>query len=143
MIAIIYDDIVMVGVSKLQTLIDARPESYTSDVLVSNRVVEGQARMVTVQFAGGPGELDTLDTSFLAFNVYAPDEGDAADLARMVRALATGRGPGTLCDGDPITYTSTNTGPTPIIDGSGQSAVRSDQFQFRLLIQVQHRGVNL
>lgn len=136
MTAIIYDDIVAVAVAKLQSLLDGRAESYTSGVVVSNRVVQSVARMVTVAYAGGPGELNTLDTTFLAANVYDSDEGDCIDLARLVRALITGRGAGTLCDGDPITYTDTNAGPTPIENGT-------DQFQVRLLFEVQHRGADL
>lgn len=136
MTALIFDDIVAVSVAKLQTLLDGRGESYTDGAEVSNRVIAGMPRMVTLEFAGGPGDLNTLDTTYLAANVYSPDEGDAIDLARMVRALITGRGSGTLCDGNPITYTALNVGPTPIENGT-------DQHQFRMLFQVQHRGVNL
>lgn len=136
MTALLFSDIVAAAVTKLQSLLTSRPESYVADVTVSNKVIAGVARMVTVEYAGGAGEYNTIDTSFLAVNVYSPDEGDAIDLARMVRALVTGRGTGTLCDGDPITYTATNVGPTPIENGT-------TQHQFRMLFEVQARGVNL
>lgn len=136
MTALLFSDIVAAAVTKLQTLLDGRDEPYTTDAVVSNRVIAGVSRMVTVEYAGGSGEQDTLDTTFLAVNVYSPNEGDAIDLASMVRALVTGRGAGTLCDGNPITYTATNVGPTPIVNGTAQ-------HQFRMLFEVQHRGTSI
>lgn len=136
MSAILFDDIVEVAVTKMQTLLDGRSETYTDDVLVANRFVEGQDRMVVIEYAGGPGDVDTIETSFVSANIYCTDEADATDLTRMVRALFAGRGTGTLCDGDPITFTRKNVGPTPIYD-------KTDRFHFRYLFEVRHRGVNL
>lgn len=136
MSAILYTDIIAVSATKLQAILDARGELYIEGAVVSNKVIKGVARMITIEFAGGPGETDTLDTTFQAVNVYAPDEGDCVDIARLVRALYTGRGAGTMCDGNPITFTDTNAGPTPIENGT-------DQHQMRMLFEVQHRGTNL
>ncbi|HEY4267524.1 MAG TPA: hypothetical protein VGM94_04960 [Galbitalea sp.] len=136
MTGVLYGDIVATSISKLQGLLDARQEAYAADVKVSNKVIAGVARMVTIEYAGGPGDTDTLDDTFEAVNVYGTDEADCNDLTRMVRALYTGRGVGTMCDGLPITHTALNTGASPILNGTSS-------YQFRMVFQVQHRGVNL
>lgn len=136
MTGVLYSDIIATSISKLQGLLNARDEPYTSNVKVSNKVIAGVARMVTIEYAGGPGDTDTLDDTFEAVNVYGTDEGDCNDLTRMVRALYTGRGVGSMCDGVPITYSALNTGATPVTSPT-------DSFRFRMVFQVQHRGVNL
>jgi hypothetical protein len=136
MSGVIFSDIVAEVISKLQTILDARTEPSSEGARVADAVVAGESPTVTVEFAGGPGDVDTIDITYLAINLRASDLATAVDLARLVRAVATGRGPGTLCDGDPITHTAVNSGPR-LVDNDPRTP------QVRMVIEVRHRGTNL
>jgi hypothetical protein len=136
MSGVIFSDIVAVVIAKLQGILDVRTEPASEGARVADEVVAGASPMVTVEYAGGPGDVDTIDTTYLAIIVRAVDLAMAVDLARLVRAIATGRGPGTLCDGQPITHTAVNSGPR-VVDNDPRTP------QVRQVIEVRHRGTNL
>lgn len=133
---IIYPDLVTVAIPKLQALLDPRDETYAQDVRVSNEVVAGVNRMVTLEHGGGGGVFDTIDGSFLRSNVYAADEGECSDLAALVRALMTARGASGMVDGDPIVFCDLNAGPNPVVNKTGKP-------QMYMLFQIRRRGAEL
>lgn len=134
--AILYPDLVAVHVVKLQAMLDASDASYASGATVSNRVIAGADRMVTVQVVGGTGAADTIDREYHVVNVYARNEGDAADLTALVRAFITARGTGTICDGNPVVFTAVNVHPSPV-------ETVDETFRWRMIVELRRRGVQL
>jgi|GEM_PF-5909720 len=131
---VIFTDLPAVTIPKLQALLDARPEPFTDGVVVSNKVIEGKPRMVTVNLGAGTGTFDTLDDTTLRINVRALDESDAADLALMVRAIFEAPAPLGLRDGDPITACRISAGPVEVPNDT-------DFFQWYMVANVTRRGI--
>lgn len=116
--ALLFPDVELVLTARLRSLINARTESYTDDVYISNRAPEPKPhkahpeRLVIVRRDGGaPGEF--RDVTRVSFRVTAQNERAANDLARLVVALLLG-----IPDGDPIVRVEIQSGPTPIADSS-------------------------
>lgn len=116
---VLFDDIELVTTGALRTALAARSEPYTDDVYVSissppdpaDGEPETPARMVTIRRDGGPRIDVAREQARIAVNVYADDEQECNDLARMVAALMWA-----MPDGDPILRVDQTTGPTVIPD---------------------------
>lgn len=134
--AILYPDLTAVHITKLQAMLDASSAPYADGAKVSNRVIPGAGRMVTVQAIGGTGAADTIDREYHVVNVYADEEGDAADLATLTRAYITARGSGAVCDGNPIVFTGINVHPAPV-------ETVDEVFRWRMVVELRRRGVQL
>lgn len=130
--SVLFDDLPARVIPKLQALLDARPEPY-AEASVSNKVIPGESRMVTVNLGPGAGTFNTLDDTLLRINIRADNEGDAVDLAFLVRAIFEAHSPLGIVDGDPITSTSVNAGPVEVPNDT-------DQFQWYLVVNVTRRG---
>lgn len=113
---VIHDDIELWATARLRELLAARPEAYTKNVLVSNKVPNPRRdRMVTIRRDGG-GRLDAVrEAPRLGVNVWAKTEKDAADLARMVAALLAASP-----DGNPVSRVRITGGPYAVDDESRQ-----------------------
>jgi hypothetical protein len=92
-------DVELWATGYLRTALVARPESYAvarvDNAKASEKVRPYPARQVVVRRDGGPQD-GLFDNARLTVRVWADDEQDAADLARLVRALlmvAPGNGP--------------------------------------------------
>lgn len=134
--AILYPDLTAVHIVKLQAMLAASGAPYADGVKVSNRVLPGASRMVTVQTIGGTGASDTIDREYHVVNIYADDEGDASDLAALTRAYITARGTGTVCDGDPVVFTGINVHPAPV-------ETVDETYRWRMVVELRRRGVQL
>ncbi|UAJ78314.1 hypothetical protein IT072_02380 [Leifsonia sp. ZF2019] len=131
---VIFTDLPAVTISKLQSLLDSRAEPFTEGVSVSNKAIEGETRMVTVNLGTGTGTFNTLDDATLRINVRALDEGDAADLALMVRAIFEAPAPLGIRDGDPITACRVSAGPVEVPNDT-------KFFQWYMVANVTRRGI--
>lgn len=120
--AVLFADSAQWAVSYLRGALDARPEAYAADVTVRTQrptatntdPPPASGRVVTIRDDGGARGPDVTKTVTLGVNVWAPDEGDAADLALMVEALLESS-PGA---GPVVAHLGTS-GPFPIADASG------------------------
>lgn len=130
---ILYPDTVAHTITRLGSLLEARPEAYTDGVTVTSDAVDG--RCVTIASAGGFTG-NTFLTVNNAVDVYAPDPGDASDLALMVIALYLQHGPQGVCDGNPITHATLNSGPSEI-----QST--TEQTRYRMVFPTTVRGTTI
>lgn len=130
---VIFDPITAPVIGKLKAILDARHEDFASNVSVSNEVIPGQARMVTIVAGPGIGSLDTLDDATQRINVYADDEGDCEDLAALIRAIFEAPAPFGLIDGDPITSCRVSAGPVPVPNDT-------TQFQQYMVANITRRG---
>lgn len=93
--AVIFPDVEQWAGDYLRAALAARPEAYAADVAVANGADENVGRVVTVADDGG-SRAEVTKVSSIRFNVWADDEAEASDLARMVTALlesATSEGP--------------------------------------------------
>lgn len=130
---VLFADLPAVTIPKLQALLNARPEPYADGVAVSNKVIPGKNRMVTINLGAGTGTFNTLDDTTLRINVRADDEGDASDLALLVRAIFEAAAPLGLRDGDPITACRVSAGPVEVPNDT-------DFFQWYMVANVTRRG---
>ncbi|QKS15687.1 hypothetical protein HUN59_05165 [Curtobacterium sp. Csp2] len=136
MYGVLYSDVLVPLIVRMGQLLAGRPEPYARNVEVSNRKSSASKRAVVFTTSPGGGTGDTVKTSYVTVDVFADDEGDAADLANLVLALAMSRGPGGMVDGDPLLDAQLNGGPNsdPAADGF---YVQTAELELR------HRGVNL
>lgn len=109
----IFSDLVSEVITKLQVLLEGRPEGYARNVTVANRVTS-KGKTVTVTLGPSLGTADTLDSATLRVNVRATVETDAADLAFLVRALMEAPAPVGIVDGDPVVSCQINAGPVEV-----------------------------
>lgn len=95
MVNVIFPDIEKVLVGALKTAIDARPESYAQDVVISTikpspEVSPYPSRIITIRGDGGP-ELDYVrKQERVGITIWADTYSDASNLARLVEALVKG-----------------------------------------------------
>lgn len=113
---IVFPDVELWATAHLRSTLSGRPESFASNVYVSNSVPSTRRdRMVVVRRDGGP-RLDTMrEAARLGVRVWAKTEQDATDLARLVRALLW-----MAPDGAPVCRVTDLSGPSPVPDESGQ-----------------------
>ncbi|ODA90223.1 hypothetical protein ATY41_10705 [Leifsonia xyli subsp. xyli] len=111
---VLFSDLPAVTIPKLQALLDTRPEPYADGAAVSNKVIPGKRRMVTLNLGAGTGTFNTLNDTTLRINVRADGEGDAANLALLVRAIFEAASPLGLRDGNPITACRITAGPVEV-----------------------------
>jgi len=94
--AVVMPDAELWATTYIRTALAARPESYAAGVTVDNeKPTTTKPRIVTVRRDGGRQE-GLFDFPRLTVRVWADDEQEASDLARLVRALlmvAPGSGP--------------------------------------------------
>lgn len=118
-LGLIFPDIELVLTGRFRTALAARPESFTQDVFVSNKIPSTRRdRMVIVRRDGGT-QAEMRDRPRVSIRVFAAKTKDqeADDLARLVMALAP-----TFADGSPIIAVPAagRSGPWPVADESGQ-----------------------
>lgn len=113
---IVFPDVEMWATTYLRAALSGRPESFASNVYVSNSVPDTRRdRMVVVRRDGGP-RLDTVrEAARLGVRVWATSEPDATDLARLIRALLW-----MAPDGNPVCKVNDLSGPSPVADESKQ-----------------------
>ena len=98
----IFDDVELWATAYLRSKLTARPEAYTTGVVVSNAVPTTRpTRLVTVRRDGGPKVNPLTEAARLGVNVWAATEADATNLARLVRAILSGAGVRVRCGGSP------------------------------------------
>lgn len=127
------------AVSYLSTALAARAESFAADVAVRTDVPAGSSqdpwpasgRVVQVRDDGGARSPDVRKTVSLSFNVFAPVDADAEDLAALVAALLE-RSPG---DGPVVAHLG-SFGPYEVADESGRPC-------YYLSVDLSVRGVPL
>ena len=122
---IVFDDIELWTTTTLRAALAARTETYTADVIVSNKIphdpITGEPkrrdRMVIVRYDGGT-RLDVVRMAErLGIQVWATTDQDATDLARLTAALLWASP-----DGDPVCKAKTS-GAYPVPDESRQPLV--------------------
>lgn len=129
-------------VTGLRSALGARPEPYTSDVLVEPRLPHTsrrQRRMVTVRDDGGPQD-QVIQRRGFGFNVWAENSVAAEKLARMCMALLPG-----FADGSPIVRVAGLSGPFEVQD-EGTDLMSVDGVtlsHFYFSAQVWSRGADL
>lgn len=85
---IVSPDVELWATGYLRAALAARPEPYSANVYISRKVPDPRRnRMVIVRWEGGPGRDVVLEDGVLSVRVFASTEQEAADLARLVRAL--------------------------------------------------------
>lgn len=116
LLPIIFPDVELWASTFLRDQLAQRTEPYTDSVWIGNFVPQPRHdRMVVVRRDGGP-RLDVFrEQARLSVRVWAMNEQDATDLARMVSALMWA-----APSGDPVLRVDQTTGPTPIPDESQQ-----------------------
>ena len=129
-------------VAALATALDARAESYASDVSVSRVLppaLERTARMVTVRDDGGPKD-GIQSRRQLGFNVWAETSVAAEQLALLCMALVEA-----MPDGQPITFVDNVSGPFDVVDDSTDLLVvdGTTLSHFFFTARVSVRGVDL
>ena len=108
----IFDDTELFLCTWLRGKLDARPEAYTTGVVVSNKVPTTlPARLVAVRRDGGPKINPLTEAARIGVNVWAATEADVTDLARLTRAILSGAG-----GQGPVKKVTETTGPSPIPD---------------------------
>ncbi|MDN4616410.1 hypothetical protein P5G50_18335 [Leifsonia sp. F6_8S_P_1B] len=132
-ISVIYEALTAPVIAKVKTILSERPEPFTTGAAVSNQVIAGKRRMVTIVPGPGLGAFDTLDDTTLRVNVYADDEGDCEDLAALIRAVFEATAPLGIIDGKPITASRVTAGPVPVPNDT-------TQFQQYMVVNVTRRG---
>lgn len=109
--AILFPDADLWGVGMIRIKLATRTEPYKSGAVVSNAVPPTRpARLVTIRRDGG-SVAGVFDRPRFGVNVWAENEKDAADLARLVSALFL-QAPG---DGVCVSLRQLS-GPSPIPD---------------------------
>ena len=128
--AVQFEDEVLLVCDYLRSALAARTEPYAAGVYVGNeKPSTNRARAVVVRRDGGPQQ-GLFDTARLTVRVWADHEQDAADLARLVRALLV-VSPGT----GPIVGALSPQGPMGVPDAS--------QPQKFLTVELKLRGADL
>ena len=108
----IFDDVELWACSWLRSKLSARPEAYTTGVVVSNTVPTTRpTRLVTVRRDGGPKVNPLTEAARLGVNVWAATEADATNLARLTRAILSG-----AAGQGPVRRVTETSGPSPIPD---------------------------
>lgn len=115
--AVIFDDIEAWAVGTLDAALAARSELYADSVTVATEVPDPRAdRMVIIRRDGG-SRLDAIrEAPRLGINIWAPDEEQAGDLARLVAALLWASP-----DGDPVSKVTITGGPYRIAEQAPQA----------------------
>lgn len=98
MVAILHADIEAEFIGYMASALSSRPEAFTADVMVRNRVPNESAtqpwptskRLVVVRDDGGPTTQDVRATARLGVRVWGANEAEASDLANLVAALVRG-----------------------------------------------------
>lgn len=98
MVAILWSDIETEFIGYMGPALDARPEAFTADVAVRNRVPNESTtqpwptsgRLIVIRDDGGPTTQDVRATARLGVRVWAPTEAECSDLANLVVALVRG-----------------------------------------------------
>lgn len=120
---VVFDDIELWATGRLRAMLAARLEPYTNDVYIDIEKPKdpetgepsARDRMVIIRRDGGPRLDVAREAPLLGVNVYATDEQEVIDLARLVAALIWASP-----DGDPVCKVTQRLGATPIEDPSGQ-----------------------
>ena len=108
----IFDDVELWLCTFLRSKLTARPEAYTTGVVVSNAVPKTRpARFVTVRRDGGPKVNPLQEVARVGVNVWAATEADATNLARLTRAILSG-----ATSQGPVRRVTETSGPSPIPD---------------------------
>jgi hypothetical protein len=108
----IFDDVELWACTYLRGKLTARPEAYTTGVVVSNAVPTTRpARLVTVRRDGGPKVNPLTEAARVGVNVWAATEADATNLARLTRAILSG-----AAGQGPVRRVTETSGPSPIPD---------------------------
>lgn len=128
----IFSDLVSEVITKLQVLLEGRPEVCARNVTVANRVTS-KGKTVTVTLGPSLGTANTLDAAMLRVNVRAPVEADAADLVFLVRALMEAPAPVGIVDGSPVLSCQINAGPVEV-------RTETEVFQWYFVANVIRRG---
>lgn len=113
---VVFPDVELWACGFLKTALAARSESF-ADAYVGIKVPSPRLpRMVVVRRDGGP-RLDAVrESARLGINVWAGNDQEAANLARLVRALFNA-----AADGSPVCRVDELSGPSSVADESGQS----------------------
>lgn len=113
---VVFPDVELWVCTYLRGVLATRPESYASTAYVGNKVPNPRHdRMVVVRRDGGP-RLDVVrEAARLTIRTWATTEQEAANLARLVRALMWA-----APDGDPVCRVTDLSGPSPVADESGK-----------------------
>lgn len=113
---VVFPDVELWATGYLRTALAARPEAWASAAWVDIKVPNPRHdRMVIVRRDGGP-RLDTVrEAARLTVRTWGKTEKEAADLARLVRALLS-----SSADGDPVCRVIDQSGPSAVPDESGQ-----------------------
>lgn len=129
--AVVFPDVELEVVDYLRAALAARPEAFaaaTVDIRVPSPI---PARLVQVRRDGGTRLDQTREAARMTINVFAANEADVTDLARLCRALLWA-----APDGDPIVRVDDISGPVAIPDESQ----RKRRF---FTVEVIVRGENL
>lgn len=100
-------------INGLRDALNARTESYTSNVRVQAKLPRESSRvkrMVTVRDDGGP-QVGPVQQHGFGFNVWAEDSVISEKLARMCMAVLP-----SLADGSPIVRVGSLSGPFEVVD---------------------------
>lgn len=109
---VVFPDVEAWAIAYLKAALTARPEPFTTSVVVTNKAPASMpARLVTVRDDGGPRLDDVRKVVSVGVNVWAASLADVSDLARMVAALLE-TSPG---DGPVVAHLSTS-GPYPVAE---------------------------
>lgn len=87
-VGIVYPDIVSIDVAYLQAVLDADPAAFADSVDVRTREPNpwpANNRVVTVRRSGGADSI-VVDRARVDFQVWHDSEGEAIDLANLIRA---------------------------------------------------------
>lgn len=108
----IFDDVELFLCGWMRAKLTARPEAYTTGVVVDHVVPTTRpTRLVTVRRDGGPKVNPLLEVARVGVNVYAATEQDVTDLARLTRAILSG-----AAGQGPVRRVTETSGPSPIPD---------------------------
>ncbi len=119
---VLMPDVVLWATGHLRSVLTSRPEPYTSNVYVGDKMPTTadnkptrKDRMVIVRRDGGRRLDGARETSTLGIQVWAKSDQEANDLSRLVRALLWA-----APNGAPVVRVDDSTGPITIPDESGQ-----------------------
>ena len=96
MVLILHADVEAEFIGYMTSALQARPESYATDVAVRNRVPDERAggtpwptsgRLIVVRDDGGPTTQDVRATARIGVRVWGADDAETADLALLASAL--------------------------------------------------------
>ena len=101
--------------AKGRAFFNARTESYTNDVYVSNAMPKVRRDLMVIIRRDGGAQVGIVDQGRYGIRIWAPNEKAAIDLARLTVAWLVG-----MADGDPVVRVAIQSGPTPVADESKQ-----------------------